>query len=89
MAKLKKSRTITITDEVPSLWVTYVWTARIPSTVTLTQAQAKPMRQIIKYVKVVGERIYEKETYPFDIDIWFSRDRMFVWNDRDTLTYDE
>lgn len=88
MANFKKLRTITLTDETASTGVTYVWTARVWCWITLTQAKAMPIWQIVKYVKTGTTTITTDQLYPFDTTALYSEDRLFVWNNRASLTYD-
>lgn len=85
---LKHYRTVELTDETTGTGITYVGTAKIPAWLTLTLAKAKPIRQIIKYVKTWTTTVLTDKLYPLDATVSYTDERIFVWNNRASLTYD-
>lgn len=88
MANFKKLRTVTLTDETSGTGITYVGMAKIPALMTLTQASAKPMWQITKYVKTGTTTVITKQLFPLDSAAGYSEDMLFIWDNRASLTYD-
>ena len=84
MVNLKKIREVSLVDEVSST-VSYIGTARIPSGMSLSKAMTLPMWQIIKIAKPAN---ISYQYYPLDNDALLSPDRIFIWDDRTSLTYD-
>ena len=85
---IQKIREITLTDETAASWITYVGTGRITSWTSLTSAKTQPIWQVVKYVKTGSWTVLTDMLYPYDATKGYSPDRIFIWNNRASLTYD-
>lgn len=88
MAKFKNYREVTVSETNTTAGTTYIWKARIPAGVTMTQATAMPIWQVVKRVKTGTTDVLEIPYYAKDTDALYSTDMIFVRDDRATLTYD-
>jgi len=88
MAKFKNYREVTVSDTNAWAWVTYIWKARIPAGVTMTQAMAMPIWQVVKRIKTWTTNVLETPYYAKDTDALYTADMIFIRDDRATLTYD-
>ena len=88
MANFKKYREVELLEEISASGITYTGLARIPAGMTLTQAKAKPIWKVIKYLKTGTTTVITNMLHPLDTNAWYSPDMIFVWDDRATLTWD-